>query len=274
MTRIKLNYASGKKKWQFLGKAQKPFFILLTLIIFGIGPIIADQISTESSSSSNTETTTVLSEVSPTPIPETSESPTPESTEQPNSNSENTETASVNESGTSSVAPSPTKIPPHAVSNQNIKIQIPRVQRVDPRAKFHNLPQVNFYSEGSPFLMLCINSSYGNLDVETKGIDDSFSGKDIFINGDLSTSLQISGTSNQVLNVFNSFGGLRVKGPDGRSVVGTYLWLRFVAISEPTDNFALCAESATASQWGLEIQPLGLTVTTKKNPLNLGDKRN
>ena len=244
-------------------------YIFIPLLIFGIGPLIADQVTSGNQTTTSSETSTVQSSIESSPSPEPTVSPTIESKteEEVGSGSE-----SNSDSTTASVAPTPTKEPPHAVANQNMVLQIPRVQRLDPRAKQFNLPQVSFYPEGSPFLMLCMNSSWGIIDLEAKGISDSFSGKDVFIQGDLSDSVQVSGTSSQVLNIFNSFGGLRLKGPDGKAVVGTNLYLRFVAISEPTDNFALCGESQATGQWLTQLQPLGLQVNTKKNPLNLGDK--
>ena len=267
--KLQVNYSGGKRR-EFLGRYKFQFLILLPVLIFGIGPIVADQITSGGTQSTTTETATVQSAIETSPTPESSESPSPEVSDSESSETEVND--STTESGTVSIAPSPTKIPPHAVANQNMVLQIPRVQRLDPRAKQFNFPQVSFYSEGSPFLMLCMNSSWGIIDLEAKGINDSFSGEDVFIQGDLSDSVQVSGTSSQVLNIFNSFGGLRLKGPDGKAVVGTNLYLRFVAISEPTDNFALCGESQATGQWLIQLQPLGLQVNTKKNPLNLGDK--
>lgn len=265
---LKVNYSGGANR-KIFAKHKNRIFLITPILLLGIGPLIADQI-TGSDNQTGSETTTVQSSVSPSPIASASDSASPESTSEATGT---TSQSSESESGTVAAAPSPTKIPPHAVSNQNMLIQIPRVIRVDPRATLANLPVVNFYAYGSPYLMLCMNNSRGSIDVETKGIDDSFSSKDVFIQNDLSGSVQISGTSSQVLNIFNNFGGLRLKGSSGKGVVGANLYLRFVAISEPTDNFALCSESASSSQWYLEVQPLGLQVSTKKNPLNLGDKK-
>ena len=267
---LKVNYSSGGSK--LLSKYKIPFLTLVVLLIIGIGPIIADQVSNNDPQNQVTDTATVESSVSPSPIDETSPSPTPTESTEATTEAASNEQASETDSGTVKASPTPTKIPPHAVTNQDMLIQIPRVQRLDPRASQAKLPQVNFYAQDSPYLMLCMNSSRGIIDLQVKGIDDTFSSKDIFIYGDLSTSVQVAGTSSQVLNIFNSYGGLKLKGPEGRSVIGTNLYMRFVAISEPTDNFALCGQTSNAAQWNLEIQPLGLQVNTKKNPVTLGDK--
>ena len=262
---------SGKRKKPSRAKNKVVFLALGAIFLAGVGPLIADQIQNTDQQNSVTETATVESSISPTPLPDESASPSispsPEEKTviEPSSNSQP-------DSITAKATPSPTKIPPFAVKNQDMAITIPRVQRVDPRATRLNLPQVNFYAKGSPYLMLCMNSSRANIDVEAKGIDDSLQGKGVFINGDLSSAVQISGTSGQVLNIFNSFGGLRLIGPGGKGVSGTNVLFRFVAISEPTNNFALCGESAGSSQWLLEVQPLELQVDTKKNPVKLGDK--
>lgn len=268
---IKLNYSGGKKKLNFT-KGRIPYVVIPLIILAGIGPLIADQVSNNDPQNQITDTATVESSVSPSPLEENSPSPTPTESVDPSAATDSNTQASETESGTVKASPTPTKIPPHAVANQDMLIQIPRVQRLDPRATQVKLPQVNFYAQGSPYLMLCMNSSRGIIDLQVKGIDDTFTTKDIFIYGDLSTSVQIAGTSSQVLNIFNSYGGLKLRGPEGRSVIGTNLYMRFVAISEPTDNFALCGQTSNAAQWNLEIQPLGLQVNTKKNPVTLGDK--
>ena len=267
--KLQLNYSRGKKQ-EFLGKYRFHFLILLPVFIYGVGPIMADQITGVDIQATTTETATAQSTIDTTPTPESIESPSPEA-----SDAESSETGasdSTTESATALVAPSPIKIPPHAVENQNMILQIPRIQRLDPRAKLFNLPQVNFYTEGSSYMMLCMNSTWGVIDLGAKAIKDSTLSENVFIQGDLSNSAKIAGASSQVLDIFNSYGGLRLMGPDGKPVVGTNLLLRFVAISEPTDNFALCGESEESGQWLIQLQPLGLQVDTKKNPLNLGDK--
>ena len=268
---LKVNYSSGRKN-KLLTKFKIPLLALAALLIIGIGPIIADQVTNNDSQNETVDTATVESSVSPSPVEESSATPSPTESPEPTVEAGDNLQQSDTESGTVKASPTPTKIPPHAVSNQEMLIQIPRVQRLDPRATQTKLPQVNFYAQGSPYLMLCMNSSRGIIDLEAKGIDDSFKGKEVFVYGDLTTSVQIAGTSSQVLNIFNSFGGLKLNGPNGRSVIGTNLYMRFVAISEPTDNFELCGESSSAAQWNLEIQPLGLQVNTKKNPVNMGNK--
>ena len=264
---VKYKYTGGKQSQfgKFFRNQNVRLVAILAIFAIGIGPLIADQLDGSNNAPATTDTATVTSEPSPTDTP----SPSP-------SESIAVDVA-TNESGTATgsvaPAPAPTKPPPHAVANQDMLLQIPRVVRVDPRAKLVNLPSVNFASYGSPYLMLCMNSSRGLIDVQAKGIDDSFNGKDLFLENDRSLGIQIAGTSSQVMNIFNSLGGLRLSTLDGKGIVGTNLYMRFVAISEPTDNFALCGESKSSGHWSLEIQPLGLQVNTKKNPLTLGNKK-
>ena len=272
---IKINYSSGRSK-KFLNNYKIQILILIPALIFGIGPIVADQVTGGGEQSNLSETSTAQSSVSPSPSLESSPSPSPETftaVATPTSDEETaSDSESNSESSTANAAPAPTKIPPHAVVNQKMVIVVPSVKRVDPRARQINLPDINFYAEGSDYLMLCMNSSRGLIDVEVKGIDSSFSGEEMFIKGDRSSSVKISGISGQVLNIVNSFGGLRVISPGNTAIGRTNLFLRLVAVSEPTDNFAICGVSAESSQRLIEIQPLELQVNTKKNPLNLGDK--
>lgn len=258
---------SNKKKIKL--DLTNPIVVILLVSLLGVTPLIADQLSGNNSEASNVDTKTAESQISPAPLESTLDSPNPEVS---TIAEEAEQGLSTTESQTVKSSPSPTKIPPYAVKNQNMIIQIPSVKRVDPRATQVNLPIVNFFAEGSNYLMLCMNSSSALIDVEAKGVDDSFSGKGIYISGDLSTAVQISGTSGQVMQIFNNFGGLKLKSQDKKSVSGTSLFGRFVAISEPTDNFSLCGQSAGSSQWLFEVKPLGLEVGTKKNPVNLGDK--
>lgn len=269
--KLDIKYSSKGSRGAYK-RYQIQILLLATIFLFGIGPIIADQVANSDSQPSNLETSTVQSSIEPTPssLPNESASPSPEISN--SNNVPSTAEQSTSDSATSSIAPSPSKKPPHAIENQNMVIQIPRVQRLDPRAKQFNLPQVNFYSTASPYLMLCMNSSWGVIDVQLKGVSDWLASKDVFLEGDLSNNVRISGTSYQVMMIFNGHGGLRMRGPDGKSVVGASLYLRFVAISDPTDNFTLCGQSQASGQWLVQLQPLGLQVDTKKNPLNLGDK--
>lgn len=278
---IKYQYSSRlKSKFGFWSS-----LAIFVLLLFGLYPIVADQITSTFSQNSIMETQT-FDIASPSASNESSvfsalssqETLTPIPSESLNKDSNNlleTQNSSGQEidSNTARALPTLTDIPPHAVMNQEMVIKVPRVQRVDPRANRFILPAVNFYPLGSPYLMLCITSSMANIDVLAKGIDDSFDGGDVHLSGDRRPLVQISGPAGKVLEIFNSFGGLRLDGPAGKSVSGTKLLMRFVAISEPTKKFALCADSISSSQWLFEVQPLGLEVETKKNRLNLGDKK-
>lgn len=266
---VKFKYSVGKKNHlrNLFRNGNLRALVIFAIFAIGVGPLIADQLDSSGNSSTLSDTSTVTSSV------ESSVTPSPTATEESAAPISDNESTTAGSTSVPAPAPSPTKIPPHAVSNQEMLLQLPRVSRVDPRAKLVNLPAVNFAAYGSPYLMLCMNSSRGLIDVQAKGIDDSFNGEDVFLENDRSAGVRISGTSSQVVNIFNSFGGLRLSSLDGKGIVGTYLFLRFVAISEPTDNFALCTESKTSGQWGIEIQPLGLQINTKKNPLSLGNKK-
>ena len=266
---VKYKYSGGKKSQmrKLVRNSNVRLIAILTIFAMGVGPLIADQLDGSGGASPTSDTSTATSDIN------ASASPNPSPSESISADASTTESTTASGDAVPAPAPSPTKIPPHAVSNQEMLLQIPRVVRVDPRAKQVNLPNVNFAAYGSPYLMLCMNSSRGLIDVQAKGIDDSFSGEDVFLENDRSLGVQIAGTSSQVVNIFNSFGGLRVTSLDGKGIVGTYLYMRFVAISEPTDNFALCAEAKPSGYWGFEIQPLGLQVNTKKNPLTLGNKK-
>ena len=267
--KISVSYFGNSPKKN--GSSFKIFILsVVGFVIFGLGPLIADQLTGNSTSTNTSETSTVESAInqnaSPTPDPTILLDPELQ-------NSAAVDSQSQESNSSYSPSPSPTKIPPHAVANQEMILKLPKVVRVDPRAKMATLPQVSFDSLGSPYLMLCMNSSRQIIDLDIKGNDDSNIGKDFFLIGDRSSGIQISGLADQVLTVFNGSGGLRILSNNGQGVVGTYLYLKFVAISEPTDNFDICATTENAQQWSLEVQPLGLQIVTKKNSVSLGDKK-
>ena len=280
---INLSFKVSRKTWfsKFRESKKVKSLVVLLILSAGISPLVADQLNGTSSGDQTIDTATVTSSVAPSPT--LSASPTAEASPAESAKPSQSDLSSANvspypsqtftASASASAAPSPTKTPPFALSNQNMMIQMPRVVRVDPRAKQAVLPAVNFSATGGTYLMLCINSNGGVIDIGQKGVEDFLSGPGIFITGDRSQSAQMSGTSIQILNIFNSFGGLIVNGPSGKGVVGQNLAFRFVAISEPTNNFALCSKSSGNSQWSLEIQPLGIQLDTKKNTLSLGTKK-
>ena len=120
--------------------------------------------------------------------------------------------------------------------------------------------------------MLCINSTIGLIDIATKGFDNSFESEEAFLNGDLNSTVQISAHYSYVLDIVNSNEGLQIRSMNGRPIQGARLNLRFVAVSEPTNDFTLCAKSASQSNWTVSLIPLGIELNTKKNTLGLGDK--
>ena len=275
--KLKLSYVSGQNRQISKGIKSLLLVIVFFIALLGIGPLIADQMSNNVNASTQSDTSTATVTESDTPtsaVIDTSTISSNSDTSTPSINNESMDSESaVVDKEVPSITSAPSKNPAYAISDQNLVIQIPATQKIDPRATQVTFPALNFYSKKSSFLMVCLVSSRGYLDVSTKGSKDSFSGSYSTLTGDMSSRISISGEDKDVVNLINSQGGLRLKDVSGRPLAGATLEFRMVALSETTDDFSLCNQANSEARWTLSIQALGIDMDTKKNSLNLGEKR-
>ena len=134
----------GSNSRRVIRRYRTQLVVLISLLAIGIGPIIADQLTSSDPQAEANETQTVTASVSPSPMEEVSPAPSPSNTSQEDSVAQTESATQQSDSVTVTASPSPSKLPPHAIENQDMLIQIPRVQRVDPRATQIRLPQVSF----------------------------------------------------------------------------------------------------------------------------------
>jgi hypothetical protein len=232
--------------------------VLLTIV----APVLADENSVApieeeviapSESPAPSDTSTVSESPSPSEAPIPSSSPSAQGSSSP-SQSFDTETASA----------SPTPRPPEPIANQGMRIDMPSILPVDPRALSRNLPAINI--SGPDYLLACMNSSNLIFDIYRKNSPDSnFNGEQL-ASGDFSQSIMISGTSAQVEAIINSYSGLRMVSLRG-SISGAIATFAFIAVSQPVLDASMCSRSVNTRT--LIFRPLALGLELKKNGLIL-----
>jgi hypothetical protein len=155
----------------------------------------------------------------------------------------------------------------------------PDVVLVDPRASFVNFPEISL--DGSANILICVQESdSGGLINESPVISFDVSTKDsaettgigaALISGDRTSTLLIRHTRQNVLNTFNSIGGLRAYLSSGNFTSSKYVRVRTVPIATSTTavTSATCADAASSASKTIEIRPLELTNTIRKGTIQL-----
>lgn len=244
------------------------FALLITGVLLSIiAPVIADeneQLQIEPMASAQPSPSGSPSE---SPIPSDSPSPTdfpiPASSDGAQSDPQNSSTAQ-SDSLTASAEPSPQ--PPAPADNQRMKINVPSVLPVDPRAKTRNLPAIQI--SGDQYLLACISSDSLTFDIYQRNVRDSYFAGDQLVSGDLSKNLYISGTHDQVLALINSYGGLRIF-DETRGVAGSIIRMSFIALTQPLVDPSFCGQGSVANNRFISVRALGLGMILKKNDLVL-----
>ena len=167
------------------------------------------------------------------------------------------------ESPTASPEPSVTPEPPHAIANQSMFIRSAQVVRADPRSTSVFMTPIAF---SSPSLVLaCINSNGAAIDLLRKNAVDNW---DLGITGDFSSNLRLVAPGDQIANLINSNNGLRLVSNSG-GVVGKYLSMRFIAVSEPTLDPKLCNDGNPSNNRILYVSAFGVDIDMKKADVRL-----
>ena len=247
-------------------------FCLVGAFFSVVAPVIADESSTPLNSGLETSTATSepTTSTSPSPSPEATEPPIPIDPAQtspspsPSSSHSALTTGSTQDSITASDSPSIT--PVAALKNQNMRVEVPSILPVDPRATSRNLPAVLL--SGPRYLLACIEGNNLNFDIYEKNSVQTIFNNEQLVSGDKSSQLLISGTTEQVQAVLNSYGGLRAV-TNRSAIAGLHATLSFTAINEPSLDPAFCLERSPANFRSIHFRPLGLGMNLIKNDLTL-----
>ncbi len=232
--------------------------IAVALFLAKVGPTLADELSggtpdpvqspVASASPSQSETSTPTVSPDPTVSADASSTPSP--------------TSSASASPSASPSPTPT---PRALTSQSLTIRIPVSLRADPRAKTLKFPKIEIL--GAQKILFCANSPGLTLDVYQKSLaQESFNGEGLIF-GDMTDSLIMSGPTEKVVAVINSFGGLSISAPG--AVAGNSALFRVVSISDATVDPRLCNSGASENIRTTQILPLEISLEVKKGTVTL-----
>ena len=155
----------------------------------------------------------------------------------------------------------------------------PDTALVDPRVNFVNFPAISL--NGSANILICVQESDSggtilgsptvNFDVASKGATDTTGFGSATVSGDRTSTLLIRHTRENVLDTFNSLGGLRAYLSSGNFTSTKYVRVRTLPVVTSTTEVtsATCADAAAAASKTIEIRPLGLTNTLRKGTIQL-----
>jgi hypothetical protein len=157
--------------------------------------------------------------------------------------------------------------------------RLPDVLLVDPRTDRVDFPQALF--ENATNLLVCVQESDSGgaildfptvrFDVASKEEPDITGFGSATINGDRTSALLIRHTRQNVLDTFNSLGGLRAYLSNGNFTSTKYVRVRTVPVAASTTAVTseTCADASSSASKTIEIRPLGLTKTLRKGTIQL-----
>lgn len=197
--------------------------------------------------------------------PPESDSTTAQVPTEPESDSTSVESPATSEP-TPTSSPSPTLKPAAATTGQGMQITIPQSVSVDPRAQVALLPKINV--TGPTHILACLRSNNLAIDVVSKGIPDDQPARNLYLKGDLTTTLTISGQTELVISALNAAGGIRLSGL-GRKLSGTSLEILLISIDKMAASSVLCSEAISANTRTVRFVGVGLGVELKKGEVKL-----
>ena len=217
----------------------------------------------------------VITDGTPTPTPDPSvlPDPTPSTDPIPSSSAAPDQTPTPDPVPTidslvdPSASPSPTPEPPHALADQSMFLRVANSIKADPRARSVFIPPVVAY--GPEYVLVCANSN-ANIDVYQKGFANAIA-KDTLA-GDYSSSVLLSGKTYEVTNILNAFNGIQITSNSG-GIVGKHLFLRFVAISEPSLDSKLCNDGSASNNRIVSVNSIGIGMDLKNANVRLKNQK-
>ena len=227
-------------------------FVLMSLVagfIAQVVPTLAEESKTVEEVSAE-QSSNPTEPVADTPTPSASPSPEvqPTSTSKP------------------SATPSPTFTPPKALESQGMKIQMNSRVSVDPRAQVVRMPAISI--SGPEYLLLCIQSQSSVFDLLAKGVPNNVVATNLYLDGDLTSTVTLAGPTSVVNSVFNSEGGAKVSSLGG-FLSNKVVEISFVATDSLALNSSLCSAVAPGNKKVILLSPLSLGMDLKKGEVRL-----
>jgi hypothetical protein len=107
-----------------------------------------------------------------------------------------------------------------------------------------------------------------SFDIYAKNSSDALFNGARLVSGDLTSDLLISGTTDQVVAILNSYGGMRFAGTRG-ALGGLYLNLRLTALTAPSLDAVHCGQGSPANTRTIYLRSLELGQNLIKNGITL-----
>jgi hypothetical protein len=231
--------------------------IILSLSAFFISQVIPTLAEEQDAASEITEEISSGAETEAASEPEASETTTAPSEDQ-----------SASPAATPTPSPSPSRevFPARPAQAQGMSIKVPNEISVDPRAQIVRIPRIEI--SGPEYLLVCVNTINTVIDVLTIGAPDNANATNLFIQGDISSTLTISAPTVLVNTVFNASGGAKISAL-GRSLAGQQIQIGFLAIDKQADGSSLCPKISAENRRVISIKGLGVGIGMKKGEVTL-----
>lgn len=184
----------------------------------------------------------------------------------PESSTAASESATPPPEPSASPSPSPTVNPARPSQSQGMVIQVPSEISVDPRAQIVRIPRITV--AGPEYLLACINTVNTVVDVLTIGAPDNANATNLFIQGDLSSTLVIAAPAVLVNTVFNASGGAKISAL-GQSIAGQQIQIGFLATDKQAEDSSLCPKIIPENRRVISIKALGVGLGLKKGEVTL-----
>ena len=246
---------------------KRAIFALVVLCVFIVSPrSLAEDLLSPIIGTVDTPITTPSDAPEPSASPTVANSPTPEPTPtvvalsvqaKLNAPHSTAPSATVSESSTPSASPTP--LPPHAISDQNIQIEVPTTVSIDPRAHSVFLPRLQVGKVDT--LLVCGYSTATAVyfGANLPGVESIGSGTPFF---------RITGPAQLVMATLNGEMGARVLSTS-RSVTSSVLSLSFIALSKPSLDQVLCNNGSPSNNRTISFRALNMDLNMVKDPVRL-----
>ena len=228
-------------------------FIVLSLSAFFVSQVIPT-LAEEQDRATELTAEIAPSESSPSPSPSSGNETTTAPSDAPSA------------SATPSPSSTPTIYPARPSQSQGMVIQVPNEVTVGPRAQIVRIPRISV--SGPEYLLVCINTVNTVVDILTIGAPDNVNATNLFISGDLSSTVTLSAPTTLINTVFNASGGAKVSAL-GRALAGQQVLVGFLAVDKQAEDASLCPKILPENRRVISIKAIGLGIGMKKGEVTL-----
>ena len=121
---------------------------------------------------------------------------------------------------------------------------------------------------GPEYLLLCIQSQTSVFDLLAKGVPNDVVATNLYLDGDLTSTVTLAGPTTLVNSVFNSEGGAKVSSLGG-FLSNKVVEISFVATDGLALNSSLCTAVVPGNKRVILLSPLSLGMDLKKGEVRL-----